>query len=373
MKRSRQGHSTGKTVVVIGLGNIGGNHAEHLGRIPGVSHVKLFDPDVYESRNAGSQTMAAADAGRPKVDVQAERLRRTNPNLEVSAYRCRAEEAPLGWLRGDVILACVDSREARRSINEASWRLGVTWIDSGVDAAGWLARVNVYVPGESTPCLECAWGDRDYENLEQRYACRGGARRTVPTDAPSALGALAASLQALECRKILEGRLADAAVGRQILIDAAHHRHFVTSFRRNPACRFDHATWRIAPLRRTAGDMRLRDAFELGGRRLRTHGRTGVRVEGDVFIRRLTCQGCGATRAVLHLQRRLPAGQAKCRACGRGMVTAGAFMVDTLAADQVPADDLKRPLAALGIQPGDVLTLSAGDQSVHVEVGGDVK
>src|SRR5439155_23871873 len=130
--------------------------------------------------------------------VQARRLRRINPALAVTEIFAAVENVALGLLRGAVLLACLDSRAARRSVNTAVWRLGMPWIDAGVLADGLLARVNVYLPGPDQPCLECAWEERDYEALEQEYPCAG--QGVAPaTNAPSALGALAASLQALEC------------------------------------------------------------------------------------------------------------------------------------------------------------------------------
>ena len=57
-------------------------------------------------------------------------------------------------------------RSARQSINRIAFRLGVPSIDAGLDRAG-SVRARVYVPGMGD-CLECSWGARDYELLEQR-------------------------------------------------------------------------------------------------------------------------------------------------------------------------------------------------------------
>src|SRR5262249_39035744 len=151
-------------------------------------------------------------------------------------------------LRGDLILACLDSRRARQYVNQAAWRLGVTWIDAGVDAGGLLARVNIYEPGIENTCLECAWDERDYEALEQTYPCSGVANEPAPTNSPSWLGALAASLQANECQKLLAGKIDKAAIGQQVLLDVLYHKHYVTTFKRNPYCRFSHKVWPIERL-----------------------------------------------------------------------------------------------------------------------------
>src|ERR1019366_9230837 len=106
--------------------------------------------------------------------VQARRVRGINPRLELVSIVDRLENVPLGYLRGDVILACLDSKESRRWANEISWRLGVPWIDAGVEPSLMLARVNVYLPALAQPCLECAWGERDYAELPTIHPCDAG-------------------------------------------------------------------------------------------------------------------------------------------------------------------------------------------------------
>jgi adenylyltransferase/sulfurtransferase len=169
----------------------------------GIGRVTLIDRDTYEKKNLLSQDITPQDVGRSKAAVQARRLRRINPALRVDVIVDAVQNVPLGQLRADIILACLDSRTARQYVNQAAWRLGVLWIDSGVEGRGLLARVNVYVPGPDTPCLECAWDEQDYEALEQTYPCQGETGEPAPTNASSSLGALAASLQAIECQKLL--------------------------------------------------------------------------------------------------------------------------------------------------------------------------
>jgi molybdopterin/thiamine biosynthesis adenylyltransferase len=199
----------------------------------------LVDFDLYEPKNLSCQEIASGEVGRSKVRVQARRLKRINPGLHVEPIRARVENLPLGRLRCDVIVAGLDSRAARQYVNQAAWRLGVSWIDAAVDAANLLARVNVYIRSRETPCLECAWDDTDYAALEQQYPCRPAAVGAAATNAPAGLGAVAAGLSAIECGKLLSGETQDLLAGRQVLINLRHHTHFVTSFRRNPACRFD--------------------------------------------------------------------------------------------------------------------------------------
>jgi len=357
----------GQTLVLVGCGNIGSFLAAHLARLPGVRRLVLIDSDAYELKNIGSQDVARGDVSKSKVAAQAARLKGINSALEIVAIHDAVENVPLAWLRGDVILAALDSRAARRYVNQAAWRLGMPWIDSGVAADGLLARVNVYRPASGASCLECAWSVPDYVLLEQHYACPGG-RRTLATNAPSSLGALAAALAAIECGKILAGQWERVAVDKQVLIDGAWHKHYLTVFRRNPACRFDHAIWKIQKLN---GSLKTRTVGWLLGRPAPGRSLTStLQFENAVFVRRLTCPDCAATRAVLRLRHRLLPPEARCRKCGAAMVAAGADMLDKLNSAQLARADASRTLKSTGFRVGDVVTVRGNGRDVHYELSG---
>lgn len=359
-----------KRIVVVGAGgNIGSHLVPHLARMPNAGHVTLIDRDVYEAKNLSSQDISPGDVGKRKVGVQARRMRRINHELQAEAIFDAVERVPLGKLKADVILACLDSRIARQHVSQFAWRLGVPLIDSGVEPTSLLARVNVYVPGPESPCLECAWDDRDYEALEQTYPCAGFVSNAAATNAPSGLGALAASLQAIECQKLLSGQFESVAVSKQVLIDAAHHRHYVTAFRRNPNCRFDHEVWRIRslgffPSEITLGQLLAR--FNNGA-----NGATSLSLDGKPFVPRLTCVTCESTRSTWRLGCSLTENQTRCTACGHPMIAAGFDLTERLTAESVPPNVLARPLANLGLRRGDVFGIGKDDRVDHYEVAVD--
>ena len=372
MKRGREAQDArSKSVVVVGAGgNIGSHLVPHLGRMPQVRRVTLIDHDVYEESNLRNQDITARDVGRRKAAAQAARLRRLNPALEVTAVAEPVEAVPLGLLHADLILACLDSRASRQYVNQAAWRLGVVWVDAGVEAGGLLARVNVYAPGLDSPCLECAWDERDYAALEQNYPCAGASLQNYPTGAPSSLGALAASLQAIECEKLLGGRAGEAAVGQQVLIGAAHHTHFVTSYRRNPGCRFyGHETWRIEKLRAGPDELTVGGALSLDGRGGADAATRSLHVAGTAFVRRLACPGCGRSRRLLRLRSRLPAARRRCTACGRAMEAAGRDQVARLDVSSLDAGQLARTLQSVGLRSGDVFSVGTREGESHFEIG----
>jgi adenylyltransferase/sulfurtransferase len=355
----------GKHLVVLGAGNIGSHLVLLLARLGLVTGLTLVDFDRYEKKNWQSQAITPSDIGQAKARVQARRARCINPKLEVAAIVDRLENVPLGELRGDVILTCLDSKESRRYANEIAWRLGAPLIDAGVEPSQMLARVNVYLPAADQPCLECAWSDRDYADLATLHPCDAGGPKTPATNAPASLGALAAALQAIECQKLLAGQSAAALIGRQVVIEAATYRQLVTSFRRNPNCRFDHAIWPITPLRQSPMELTIGEALRLAQG---ASAAGALAFGGQPLVKRLDCPGCGFTRRTFRLQRRLQHNDRFCDRCGREMLSAGFHMKTRLSSADLGPGDADRSLASIGLRPGDVISLSNGTDERFFEL-----
>ncbi len=335
-------------VVVAGAGGNTGSHLlPHLARMSGISRLTLIDPEFYEPANLAVQSIDRIDVDRPKVAAQAERLRRIRPNiggsgLDVVALQQRIEDVPRGLLNCDLIVSCLDSKAARQNVNEIAWRLNTPWIDCGVLGSQSLVRVNAYAPSQDAVCLECSWGHDDYSVLEQEYLCGDGGGPVFPTMASSALGALAASLMAIEVAKILRGKQAESIVGRQIILDAQQHTIQVTSGRRNPWCRFDHRTWEIEPWDCDPEATTL-------GMALNTLG--SLRVEGQRFACELTCPGCGHCERSLRLNRP----RARCSACDRRMVSTGFGSLERIDSDLV-GEFANLTLGQIGLRAGDIVS-----------------
>lgn len=368
----------GRSVVVIGAGgNIGSHLVPHLARTPEIGRLTLIDRDVYEARNAANQDVTVGSAKNRKAVEQARRARSINPNLRVTAIAEDVERLPLGLLRADVILTCLDTRRARQYVNQAAWRLGVPWIDAGVLADGLLARVDVYVPGPESPCLECGWGEADYASLEQSYPCAledpESGEAPPPTLAPSSLGALAASLQALEGQKLLSDAPGRLPPGGQVVVHSAHHRHYVTARRRDPNCRFsDHGVWEIEPLVGALREISAHDLFALAGRRLGDgsgNGDLALRVEGKPFVNRLVCWRCGAVRRPWRLATALRPSDSRCARCRGRLATGGFGLVESIEAAALSSRLMNRSLRAFGLRSGEVVSIGSGEDEIHFELG----
>ena len=358
-------------VLVLGAGgNIGSHLIPHLGRMDGVDRITLIDRDRYESRNLRTQNIEPRDVGKPKVVVQARQLHGINPALIVSALHCAIEDLPLGALRADVMLACLDSRRARLIVNQSAWRLGVPWIDAGVDGDGLLVRVQAFAPSIEAPCIECAWTPDDYAAVEQSYPCHADAP-AAPSNAPSSLGALAAAIQAIECEKLLAGRTAELLSGRDVLIDARHHKQFVTSFRRNTGCRMpDHAGWRIDPIDGTPAQVTLGDVWALGSVLRGSEDRLCLSVAGHRLVLALTCAHCGGRHQVFRLERALRHKAPSCPRCHQRMQITGFDEHDAVSISAMPENAHDWPLSFIGLRAGDVVSLATPAVTAHYQIGG---
>jgi molybdopterin/thiamine biosynthesis adenylyltransferase len=349
-----------QSVTVIGAGNIGSALLPLVGRMAAVGSVTIVDHDSYEEKNLVSQSITPADVGRPKAVVQAERLREIKPRLRVTPLVERVENVPPGALRADVIAGCLDSRRARRFVNQIAWRLGIPFVDSGVQGDGMLARVHVYRPGPDNVCLECLWDEQVYQAERETFACDGTLIAPAPTHSTGSLGALAAAVQAIEVEKILANDWERVAVGHEVLIDAKFHRHFVTRLPRNAGCRFDHRTLAVREFCGTPSALTLADLFG--------QDQGDLRVEGQVFATQWACGACQTAREMFGLRDRI-AGSVACPHCGKGMRAIGFHTLDRLAVADVPNGAMSAPLSVLGFQAGDIFTTAAaGDGEVHFEI-----
>jgi hypothetical protein len=210
--------------------------------------------------------------------------------------------------------------------------LGVNWIDSGILGSQSLARVNAYVPGHDTPCLECGWAIADYAALETEFVCGAVSGGSYPSMASSPLGAVAASLMAVEVAKILNGDLAASVVSRQVILDVLNFRLLVTASRRNPWCRFDHRTWHVEPWECSPEGVTLGAALGVLG---------SLRVEGHRFVTGLQCPECD-----------------------RRMVATGIGTFDRL--DRAFAGEhTNLTLAEIGLRTGDIIT--GGDRHHRIQ------
>jgi molybdopterin/thiamine biosynthesis adenylyltransferase len=349
-----------RSITVVGAGNIGSHLLPLLGRmLVGCSAtVNIVDHGSYdEARNLIAQAITPSDLGQPKADVATRRLREINPVLHVNSIVERVENVPMGLLRADVIIGCLDSRRARRDVSRIASRLGVPFVDAGVQADGLLARIHVFMPGEDCPCVECAWDEASRLTEEASFSCDGSEVQPAPTNAPARLGALAAAMLALEVGKIISGDWEHVASNREVLIDAKSHRHFVSRLVRNPACRWDHRTFQLREFRGAPSMLTLENLFGMGI--------SDLHVENQSFSCQWICPSCKSGCEVFGLGNRI---LVPCPCCYAEMRPIGFYSLEKVNVADIPDNFTTVPLARLGIRAGDIFSGTMNGEEVHFEL-----
>jgi molybdopterin/thiamine biosynthesis adenylyltransferase len=312
-----EGSHRSASVLVAGAGNIGSHLVPLLVRA-GISLVCVVDRDRVEAKNLANQDFGPEHIGEFKAEALARTVRGRSEGVMVKARTVDLEDLPLDQFRVDLVLGCLDSRRARQVlVSERAWPLGVPVVDGGV-GEGLVGRVQVFVPGEGSACLECGWGDADYRRLAEEYPCTPGARAEAPpTLSPAFAGAMVASLMAAEAVRILAGERGES---REVAFDLMHRRFLVSRLRRAPRCRFDHAIVRdVVTLSHKArvGDL-LRAAEGAGQLEFGRGLGDGFRAERFVTLERLRARA-GKPLAALGLK---PGDHVRVR-CDRG----GSFVI----------------------------------------------
>jgi adenylyltransferase/sulfurtransferase len=203
----RQEKLAAAKVLVVGAGALGNEVLKNLALL-GVGTTYVIDRDEVEPSNLSRSVLfRAEDGGRPKAEVAAQRAREINPEVTIHALRGDVvTDLGLGLFADvDVVIGCLDNREARLWVNRQCWKVTTPWVDAGIQEIQGV--VKVFVPPDS-PCYECGMTARDYQLLNLRYSCPLLRREEilegkVPT-APT-IASMMAALEVQEALKLIHG------------------------------------------------------------------------------------------------------------------------------------------------------------------------
>jgi hypothetical protein len=94
-----------KSIVIIGLGSLGGYIAKNISRMKNLHTLILIDPDVVEAKNIGKSIYRNQDIGKFKVEVMKEFF---HNNLEVEGFPIEYREGKNYMPDNDLIIDCRD-------------------------------------------------------------------------------------------------------------------------------------------------------------------------------------------------------------------------------------------------------------------------
>jgi adenylyltransferase/sulfurtransferase len=300
-------------IMVVGAGALGNEVLKNLALL-GVGFIYLIDYDTIEASNLTRSVLYREEhSGRSKAEVAAEAVRNLNPDCRVQAVHGNVmTDVGLGVFADcDVVIGCLDNREARLWVNRCCWKVGTPWIDGGIQEISGV--VKVFVPPDSA-CYECAMTENDYKMISLKYSCPLLTRDDllegkVPT-APT-IASIIAGLQTQEALKILHNLPVQA--GRALVFNGIANSFYTTEYPRRENC-LSHEFYPepievdLSAAEHTASDlfdaamMHLRDDFVL-------------RLDRDLLVS-LFCPKCDTHREVLRPLILVGMSEGKCPTCG---------------------------------------------------------
>ena len=196
-------------ILVIGAGGLGSPISLYLAAA-GVGTIGLVDHDTVDVSNLQRQILYAdRDAGRPKVDAAAERLKALAPNLNLELHALRLDETNVEQILSayDVIVDGTDNFATRYLVNDCCVMLGKPNVYGSIYRFDGQASV-FYSP--HGPCYRCLFPMPPPPGQVPSCA-EGGVLGVLP--------AQIGSVQATEALKLALG-IGTALIGRLQIIDA---------------------------------------------------------------------------------------------------------------------------------------------------------
>jgi adenylyltransferase/sulfurtransferase len=192
-------------VMVIGAGALGNEVIKNLA-LMGIGNLFIVDFDKVEAANLSRSILfREGDNTRSKAEIAAARAE--SPDIHVQYMNGDVTtQLGLGIIRRmDVIVGCLDNREARLAVNRFCYWVNKPWVDGAIQEL--LGLVRVFVPGKGA-CYECTLTEQALRDLSMRYSCPLLARQNillgkVPTT--PTIASIIGGMQSQEALKIING------------------------------------------------------------------------------------------------------------------------------------------------------------------------
>ncbi len=351
-------------VMVVGAGALGNEVVKNLA-LMGVGHIFIVDFDTIELANLSRSILfRESDSGRKKSEVAAARVKEINPNVHVQYFHGDITTAlGLGiFRRMDVIIGCLDNREARLAVNRFSYWINKPWVDGAIQEFLGLARV--FVPGEGA-CFECTLTDQARRDLSIRYSCPLLARENillgkVPTT--PTIASIIAGIQSQEALKIIHDKPIEP--GKVLHFNGMTNEVHTTAYTPVEDCESHWTYGDIIELPLRTDTTTLDDMLQIAHRDL---GPDAVIELDQELILSLNCPQCGTREEILQPISAVGFNRAHCSVCGLLRETE---MTHTIQGDE---SFLSRTLASIGVPPLHILRAYNTEEYRFYELNGDLE
>jgi molybdopterin/thiamine biosynthesis adenylyltransferase len=351
--------------LVIGAGALGNEVTKNLAMM-GVQVIAVLDRDTIEVANLSrSVFFREGDHGRAKSAVIAERLRELNPDVDILPLQGDLDEIlGLGLIRRmDMIFSCLDSRQARRSLNRMCEKLGKAWVDGSMEDL--LGEITVYAP-DLGPCYECNLTMLEKRIIGDVASCRVIALRNialgkVPTT--PTMGSIVAAMQVQEGVKVLHGDFRRALIGKRLVVNSETNDIYMMAMDRKEGC---DGHFRFGAIVEVPGFRAgATSAADVLARFKADTGEDGLLDLGREVVTEVSCPKCNSLETLGRPVRALNEDDARCRVCGEMRVLQTTHLVRGAESFATSA------LGALGIPPLDILEVRGPGAVAWYELTGD--
>ena len=151
-------------IVIVGLGGIACPLAQYLVS-SGVKNLTFFDGDIVEKSNLGRQILyTLEDVGKYKTLVAKEKLLKTNPNCNITAYSQYLNKKNLNLLLNtDIIIDATDDWHTSKLINKFCLQHSLKYIFSS--AINYNIQICLFNNTKNHVCLNCLFPNEEDADL----------------------------------------------------------------------------------------------------------------------------------------------------------------------------------------------------------------
>lgn len=330
----------------------------------GVGEIHVIDFDEIQHSNLSRSVLfRAEDAGKSKADVAADFARNLNPDCQL--YPVNGDvmaDIGLGLVREmEVVICCVDNREARLWINRMCWKVGTPWIDGGIQEINGVTKVFTPLDG---PCYECGMTERDYQLIQLRYSCpllkledmQQGKVPTAPT-----IASIIGGMQTQEALKLIHGLDTDA--GSAMVFNGVANKFYKTKYPFREDC-LSHEYYDGILESSLSNDCTVSQLFSWVAEKTESECEA-IELDRD-FLTSLVCRNCDKNETINQPRSSVGMSRAICEGCGEVMTPETLNEVNSGAM-------IERKLSEIGIPKNDIVKVRTNRQVEYVLLCGGEK
>ncbi len=354
---------TNAKVMVIGAGALGNEVIKNLA-LMGIGHIFIVDFDKIEAANLSRSVLfREADNNRSKAEIAAARAKSINPDVHVQ-YLNGDVTTKLGlgiFRRMDLVIGCLDNREARLAVNRFCYWMNKPWVDGAIQEL--LGLVRTFVPGQGA-CYECTLTEQALRDLSIRYSCPLLARQNillgkVPTT--PTIASIIGAMQSQEALKLINNMPIEP--GKVTHFNGMVNEMHTTAYSPRDDCESHWTYGDVTELPARAERTTLDDLLRIACADL---GLNAVIELDQELVTKLECKNCHTVEETLKPLSEVTYESGHCPTCG---VLREVSMTHMITGEE---SFLHRTLASVGVPPLHIIRAHNGVEYRFYELSADL-